>query len=903
MRNAKAAGARRQQLPTGTVSFLMTDIEGSTRLVRSRSVDYGKILDAHRHLVRVAAENESGIEVDATGDAMFFAFPTARNAMRGAVAAQRMLAEADWPVGGTPRVRMGIHTGVGTMGAEGYVGVDVHIASRIATAAHGGQVLCSDVVRELALPELDQSMEFRDRGRHRLKDVDRPVRLWQVVAPGLDVDFPSPRAARVRASLPVRATSLVGRDEEVARLCEAVFEYPLITLVGPGGTGKTRLAVAVAASVEDRFAEGVAFVDLSAIRDPDLVASTIANALELMSLPGVEVTDTLFDHVSSREMLLLLDNFEQVLPAAGLVADLVHRARATRILVTSRAPLALRDEQEWPVAPLAVPDGPVIAAETVFSPAVQLFVDRARSVSPGFALDDSNVSPIVNICRRLDGMPLAIEIAASRLRILSPETLDRRLSTTLDLASGLRDAPDRQRTLRSAIGWSADLLGDSERRLFSRLAVFRGGWALDAAEAVASPSDLPGVGVVNDLESLVAHSLVRVIELSHRMTMLEIIREFAEELLAHSGEANDVRLAHARYFRQLAESAEPKLLGPNRDQIADELRDDLDNFRAATEFALTSGDMTSALVIGSSLLTLWHVDNRFVEARHLLEGCLARDLTGVSLSVIAKAHAAAGELALYQSDFRSAAAHTVEALEAYRAGDDPVGIAHELCNLGWGNVQRNAPAALGLFAEALTVARKADDRHGEGNALTGTSVVHYRLGEWEAARTSAMAAVTAFNAIGEQYLVVFALLMLALVDMHFNRLREAAIKFAELLPLAQRAGGADVVASSLEFSALLLMRTEPKVGVAIASAAEVIKRAAGGATGSEMALSESTLHVGRRTLEAQDYESALAQGLVMTREDAFRESLRALNELERFAVGTHEEKPPHGSATTRDAEA
>ncbi len=477
-----------QELPTGTVTLLFTDIEGSTRLLHELGADYADVLAEHRHVVRDAVRPASGVEVDTQGDAFFVAFARAADAVaaaRGCSGGAR-----DGPV----RVRMGVHTGEPIVTEEGYVGADVHRAARIMSAGHGGQVLVSETTQRLLGP----GVELRDLGDHRLKDLGAPQRLFQLG----DDEFP-PLKTLYRTTLPIQATPIVGRERELEEAGALVRAHRLLTLTGPGGSGKTRLAMQLAAEAIEQFPDGVFWVPLQALRDPALVEGAIGAAI------GAD--GPVSDYIGSKCLLLLLDNFEQIVEAAPTVSSLLSETPNTKALVTSREPLQIESEQRYPVEPL--PDGDAVA----------LFIERAAAVEHGFRATE----PVGEICRRLDGLPLAIELAAARVALLSPDELLTRLDKRLPLlASRSRDAPARQQTLRATIEWSYELLEPTEQELFSRLAVFRGSFALEAAESICG-ADL------DVLESLVVKSLVRRLA-TGRLLLLDTIREYAVELLEAS---------------------------------------------------------------------------------------------------------------------------------------------------------------------------------------------------------------------------------------------------------------------------------------------------------------------------------------------------------------------------------
>jgi predicted ATPase len=553
-----------RDLPGGTVTLLFTDIEGSTRLLQELGERYGDVLAEHRRALREAFSRHGGVEVDTQGDAFFVAFSRASDAVAAAAEAQDAL--ADGPV----RVRIGIHTGEPVVTEEGYVGVDVHRAARIMGAGHGGQIVLSETTRRL----LDATAELRELGDHRLKDLSAPQRLYQLG----DRDFP-PLRALYQTNLPIQATPLVGREQELEEAGALIRSHRLLTLTGPGGSGKTRLALQLAAEAVEQFPDGVFWVPLQALRDPALVERAIGASV------GAE--NGLIEYVASKRLLVLLDNFEQVVEAAPVVSSLLAGTPHVKVLVTSREPLHAESEQRYPVEPLPDDDAAV------------LFLERARAVAPGFRPGGA----VGEICRRLDGLPLAIELAAARVALLDPEELLARLDRRLPLlASRSRDAPARQRTLRATIEWSYELLEPDEQSLFCRLAVFRGSFSLEAAEAVCD-ADL------DDLESLVVKNLVRRWG-SGRLGTLDTIREYAVELLDAALDADEVYRRHAEHFRSVAEEANLNAgtLRPGGQRLDIALAE-RDNFRGALAWAVRRESISLGLEIATALEQLWVVDD------------------------------------------------------------------------------------------------------------------------------------------------------------------------------------------------------------------------------------------------------------------------------------------------------
>ncbi len=660
-------------LPTGTVTFLFSDIEGSTRLAHDLGDRWPALLERHRVILRAAFVAHGGVEVQTEGDGFFVAFAGAPAAIAAAARAQRDLAAEPWPPDGAVRVRMGLHAGEGVVDADGsYVGHDVHRAARVAGAAHGGQVLVSETVRALTAATLPAGLSLRDLGEHRLKDL-RPEPLAQLVIEGLRADFPPVRSLDVRPNnLPTQLTSFVGREQELAAVAGLLASTRLLTLTGPGGTGKTRLALQLAAAVADEHPDGVWFVALEPLRDPALVLSTVARTLGLTEKPSESALDALAETVGERRMLFVLDNFEQVVEAASDIGRLLRACPSIRVIVTSRAVLHISGEQEYMVAGLPAPPDTrrLSRVELENLPAalrhpdatnlgqyeaVRLFIARAVAVRPDFRVTNENAPAVAGISARLHGMPLAIELAAARVKLLAPEQILERLERQLGLlTSTARDLPDRQRTLRGAIAWSCDLLDEPQRRLLARLSVFRGGWHLEAAEAVAGATGAPEVDVLDGLALLVDQSLVRSGDEpdgTPRFDMFETIREFAAEMLDAGGDARSVRAAHAAVFLSLAERAAPLLQGADQRLWLDLLERDHDNLRAAIAWSIELPDPETAVRLVNALWRFWQQRGYLVEARRELDAIAA---AGWDLPPVLRARFAEtfGGVAYWQADLR-----------------------------------------------------------------------------------------------------------------------------------------------------------------------------------------------------------------------------------------------------------
>jgi predicted ATPase/class 3 adenylate cyclase len=703
--------------PTGTVTFLASDIEGSTRLVQEVGpAVFREILELHNEILRGAFARHGGTERGTQGDSFLVMFREAPAGLAAAADAQTALAAASWPQGAQVRVRMGLHTGVGMLGGDDYVGIDVHRAARIASAAHGAQVLLSEATRGLVESSLSPGTALRGLGEHKLRDLARPEQLYQLVIDGLPSNFPPIETTEVVAAgnLPVRLTGFIGREVELEELGRLFEESRLITLTGPGGTGKTSLAVAFASDNAAAFRHGAWFVRLEATADPSLVASAIAGSLGLVESPGLSSAERVAEYLKDRSVLMILDNFEQVLPAAGLVGDLLRAAPALKVIVTSRAALRLSAEQEFPVAPLALP-GPIDpVAGALKSPAVQLFVERARRVRPGYALTSDDASAVAEICRRLDGLPLGIELAASRVALLPPRTIAERLAERLDLPGAApRDLPARQRSMERAIAWSYDLLEPPEQRLLARLSVFRGGCRLEEADAICGPASELGVDVLEGLSVLVDHSLAQPVPGPDgaRFRLLETIQRYSDDRLDELGEATAIGWRHALAYRDLAEAAAPHLPGGDQLRWLDRLTAEHDNLRAASRWAIERGDSELALRLGAALWRFWQLRGHLEEGLSQMTRILEMPGADAPTPWRMRAIEAAGGLHYWTADVSGADALYRSQLEVAQTLGDARGTADAMFNLGHTRflLDRDHTAADQLADEAVLLYRQAGD--------------------------------------------------------------------------------------------------------------------------------------------------------------------------------------------------
>jgi predicted ATPase/class 3 adenylate cyclase/DNA-binding NarL/FixJ family response regulator len=732
-------------LPTGTVTFLFTDIAGSTQLWERHPQAMPAALARHDALMRQAVEAHGGAVFKLVGDAVCAAFATAVDALDSALAAQRALYAESWDAVGALRVRMALHTGAAQERDGDYFGQPLNRVARLLATGHGGQTLLSAATCELLRGRLPAGVALHDLGQHRLKDLTRPEQIFQLVIPDLPATFPPLKTLDTHpTNLPAQPTALIGREQEVAAACAMLrkSDVRLLTLIGPGGTGKTRLGLQIAAELLDDFVDGVYFVALAPISDPALVISAIAATLGVKEAGGQPLLETLTTALHDKQRLLLLDNFEQVVAAAPFVAELLAAAPHLKVLVTSRAALHLSGEHEFAVPPLGLPDRtrlPALEQLTQYE-AVRLFIERAQAVQATFVVTNANAPAVAEICHQLDGLPLAIELAAARVKLFPPQALLARLGNRLKLLTGgARDLPQRQQTIRDAIDWSYDLLDPAEQALFTRLGVFVGGWTLEAAEAVCGADRELPIDVIDGIASLLDKSLLRQeAEASgeSRFTMLETIREYALERLAANGELEALRQWHAEHFVALAEAAEPELEGANQIAWLQRLASEHDNLRAAFAWICARpGTIEMSLRFTGALYGFWERRRYLSEARAWLERALARP--GGPPAARTKALFCLAQIAEHLDEYAWAITLFSESLANFEESDDHIGVARALLNQGrvlssHGDYHR----AGRLLEQSLTYFRELGDRADVSMALLSLGDLALLQGSLEQARAS-----------------------------------------------------------------------------------------------------------------------------------------------------------------------
>jgi predicted ATPase/class 3 adenylate cyclase len=874
-----------RQLPTGIVTMLFSDIEGSTALLGRLGERYGETLSAQRSLIRAAISATRGQEVGTEGDSFFVVFSSAADAVRCCLAAQRALASHDWPGGAAVRVRMGLHSGEPSIQEDDYVGMDVHRAARIAAAAHGGQVVLSEATRLLAESRLADEVSLRDLGFHRLKDIEEPERIYQLVAPGLGERFPPLKSLGAPTRLPVPLTPLVGRDAALEQLRAALTrpEVRLVTLTGTGGVGKTRLALAAAAALDQAFPHGVFFVALAAVRDAGVMWKTIADGLDVAG-DGPAV-DAVTGYLRDRRALLVLDNLEQLDGAAGAVAGLLAAAPGLTVLATSRRPLHLHGEQELPVPPLEVP-GEGETEEVAGSGAARLFVQQAAMVRPGFALTAANAGDIAAICRRLDGLPLAIELAASRVRLLAPRALLARLRHSLDLAAADVGQPSRQQTLRNLIAWSYDLLPPDLAEAFRRAGVFAGGCDLDAlaAIAVAEPGPETGSDPLQLAAGLLDVSLITVTEGADgepRVGMLETIREYALDRAEQAGEAGDARRRHAQYYAGVAERADKQLRGAGPAYLValDQLEAEHDNLRAALSWSLETaaadpaGDAERAatgLRLVQALALFWYQHGYATEGRRWLERAIELTAEDGGAPLAQAAHWL-GVLLQQQGEQQAALSFLERSLAIWRDLGDRDQQARELNSLGiTHHYLGDLDTARALLEDSAAISRELGSDMRLAAALTNLGQLESDAGHFDRATQVLREALALDRKQGDMLGVAIDQQSLAGVSLRAGRAREARDFLSATFEFVVSAGNTQLLFTTLEMSACVAAELGESLRAArLAGAAEAGRAVAGMPTEEfDAALIERFLAPARATVAPQEWDAELAAGRALTQPQA-----------------------------------
>jgi predicted ATPase/class 3 adenylate cyclase/Tfp pilus assembly protein PilF len=792
--------------PTAQVTLLFTDIEGSAALWDRDEARMSQALARHDALARSAVNRYGGNVVKTTGDGMLAVFDDASAALTATLELQQALRDMALTTDSPLRVRCGLHRGVVEHRDSDYFGSTVNRAARIMSAAHGGQVLLSQAVADSVRDRLPVQASLRDLGRVRLRDLATPECIYQAVHPRLRVEFPALRSLETTPNnLTLQPTTFVGRNKELAELERLCATTRLLTLTGAGGCGKTRLGLQLAADLLESFPDGVWLVELAPLSNPDLVPRTMATVLGLEEQPGKPITSTLVEHLKDRQVLLVIDNCEHLLHACAMLSDLLLRGCPhLTILASSREALGIAGEQTYRVPSLSLP-----ALKEIHTPAsvasfeaLQLFVERCLNVRPAFRVTPENVATLVSICHRLDGIPLAIELAAARVRSLTVEEINARLDHRFRLLTGgSRTALPRQQTLRSLIDWSYDLLQEPEKALLQRLSVFAGGWTLEAAERICAGDQVEDGEVLDLLTSLIDKSLVAVerSDVRLRYRLLETVRQYARERLVESGGAEEVREHHRDYFLALAEEADKKLLGAEQADWLRSFEEEHDNLRLALEWSHAEAHAQEDLRLCGAMHRFWFTRGHSTEGRQWCARILAKGVPAEPTVEYANVVNAAGSLAWHQTDFPAARTLLEQSLVLARALDDRCGLARTLNNLGNLAIEQgDYPAAQALYEESLALSCELQDRRGAASVLGNLGMVAHERGDLAAAQARAQESLELSREVGDRGRVAHALNMLGSIACDQGDLATARELSQDGLAIGRDLGDLDCIATSLK---------------------------------------------------------------------------------------------------------
>jgi predicted ATPase/class 3 adenylate cyclase len=879
------------ELPRGTVTFLFTDIEGSTALWEQDRAGMREAVDRQLAILHSLISAHHGVLYKTVGDGTQAAFASAEEALRAAVASQRALVAEDWGEMGPLTVRMALHAGEAVPDARGdYLAAPLNRLARLLAAGHGSQILLARTVQQLSRGALPAGTELRDLGEHRLRDLLEPERVFQLVHPDLPTEFPPLKSLESRPNnLPRQPTPFLGREQQVGDVVALLgrVDVHLLTLVGPGGTGKTRLGLQVAAEVLDDFADGVYFVPLAPLSDPELVLPTIAMTIGLREEGSQPLAERLHAFLTTKQLLLVLDNVEHLAAAGPAVGELLGTSPGLKVLATSRVPLRLRAEREYAVPPLGLPrrKPPPPPEQLSQFEAVRLFIERAQAVKADFTIENATAPAVAEICWRLDGLPLAIELAAARIRMLSPQAMLARLEHRLPmLTGGARDAPERQRTLRNTIAWSYDLLLPEDQVLFRRLAVFAGGATFEAIEAVTDPDG--SLDVFGELERLLEQSLLRQEEGPDgepRFSMLETIREFGLEQLEASGEVEAIRQRHGAFYLALVEQAEPELIGPKQSTWLDRLEAEHDNLRAVLGWALAR-DVEAALRLVSGLKGFWLYRGHLSEGRAWLDRTL--EASGEPGPLHVGALHGAGLLAGHLGDYRRAAAVQAAALDLARKFQDRRGEALALIELGFlASQEGDSVRSIGLLESSLAVWRELGEAWGTAMVLNNLGYTALLQSDFQRATVMLDEALALARVAGDRTHLGVILDSLGALAEGQGELGQATDHYREGLLLAQEIGDPISIAIGLRAVAGVAAKSgNPASAAQSWGAASGLMEAIGAPVPpEEQARYEGIIASVREQLGEASFSVALEEGRALPPDAAVSEALTLADKIIRDA--------------------
>ncbi|TMD33765.1 MAG: hypothetical protein E6I95_08130 [Chloroflexi bacterium] len=908
MPHAQGSASLLTELPSGTLTFLLSDIEQSTTVWDQHPDEMRRAMEMHDETFQNAVSRHHGrlVELGREGDSLLCVFRRPSEAVACALDIQLDLHRAHWPSGAALRVRMALHTGEADLRDGHYFGPAVYRCARLMATSNGGQTILSGPTHDLVVDSLPDSVTLLDLGSHRLKDLSRPERVFQLTHPDLPHDFPVLKTLDAElTNLPTELTSFLGREVELSALKELVGKSRLVTISGAGGLGKTRIALHLAAELVDGFPDGVWLVELAPVPDPTLAVGAFAKSVGVREIPGTPLLLTLTAHLQTRNCLIVMDNCEHLIDeCARLSKHLIAKCPDVTLLATSRELLGVPGEQLWRLAPLALPPatGKPSARELMESEAVRLFVDRAWPNQSVPELDEHRASTILRICQRLDGIPLAIELAAARAKVMTVDDLLVRLDDRFRLLTGGgRTAGPRQQTLRATVDWSYELLDPSERKLFRRLSVFAGGFALADVESVCADVGEQSGEIVELLARLVDKSLTIPVDAGDGeapMRLLETLQQYGRERLIEAGEAELYLRRHADHFLQLAEQA--KNAGPSRDDSGwlDRLDSQHDNLRAALQTSQTeSADLN--LRLATALLALWDARGYLTEGRDWLEKALA--VWPDETTLRAEALGAAGWLSQRLGDFDRAASYFEESVRIARLTEEGHVAAESLANLALVRLLHGqSELADPLVREAIAIAEDHHDNYATAGALLVMALVAYFEGDFDQARVCAEKSLALHRELGNEKVAAFLLACLATLALDNQDEAMARANLRESLEISRRMHEKVDVAFVLETCArFAAARSNSAVAVKLAGAAASVRETVGApAAPPWRAMVEMSQESARATLGVEVTDARWREGRALSLEQAIDEALAWLNPQ----TGVEPAAPNSGSARRGNAQ-
>lgn len=792
--------------PSGNITFLFTDIEGSTKLAQEYPDTLQAAIERHHLILNDAIESNNGFIFEIVGDGFCCTFENAMDAVRAAVEIQINLSNENWKDAAI-KVRAGIHSGYAEWNGKKYIGyMTLARSARIMSCGHGEQIIISDSAYESCGAWIHEAnklnITFGDLGERRLKDLNQPLRLYQINAEGLRSDFPPLKTLDARPNnLPFLLSNFIGREESISHVKKFLKESRIVTITGSGGSGKTRLALQTGADLTDEFAHGVFIAELAPVSDPSFIMQTIINSLGIKENAGKSPEETVIAYLKNKELLLILDNCEHMInDCSGISEMLLYKCENLKIIATSREALNSSGEHLYRIPALELPDNSInyTPDELMQNESVRLFSERALSVNSEFKINTSNIPAIIKLCNRLDGIPLAIELAAAYTKVLSAEKINERLDDRFNLLTGgKRTALPRHQTLKAMIDWSYDLLSEKEKILWNRLSVFNGGWTLEASENVCSGDIIQKNEILDLILKLTEKSIVNYDAVRERYVFLESIKQYGKEKLDESNETQDILSKHLNYYLELSESSEPELIRKDIHIWMEKLESDHGNFQSAIEWSVTGGDREKSVRLAGALWSFWKIRGHYSTGIRHLENIL-KNTDGVSESALGKAYYCRGILTMLNGDYEKSKLYYKESLMLRRKSQDKSGIADTLNSLGSAEYYSgNYEQALNYYEESYALRKESGNKHGIAMSLNNLGNIAYYKSDIEKARECFKESLLLNTGLGEKRGISHSLNNLGVISLEQSNYAESQKYFEESLELARSIGERSGIAYSL----------------------------------------------------------------------------------------------------------